>query len=501
MSVGLVIEKIADISSELSSAGSFDDLCRLAVSRGREVLGVDRLGLWFSTDVPLVMRGSFGINESGHLRDEREARVTCTPESLMGRVMLATGETVLSEEESLLDHCACPVGGGVHLVAGLWDGTRQIGCLSVDNLFSQDRIDEETSHLLRLYATLLAPFCARERIRQDVKDLRRELEMLQSLVDESNVMVFLWRLQEGFPVDYASHSVRVLGYSPEDFTSGRVQWVAITHPDDVPRLEAEIEHYIAERRAHWTQQYRVRDASGAYRWIEDRNRLILDHHGEPTHIQGVLLDVTERYEFEEKLHSERDRASQQVGRALHDSLGQELTGISCLAKSLSRTLAKRGYAESDQAEKLAMLAARAVEQTRRISHGLTPVDLSAEGLADSLHALVDTMAELYGVAGSFKHDGSVSIETRTEALHLYHIAQEALHNAVRHGAPTRIDVRLCRDGDATVLEIRDDGCGFEEGVCRGRHGLGLMAYRTTLIGGTFGVHSVPGEGTTVTVRN
>ncbi len=500
MPAGLGIRKIADLSAELADIESFDDLCRQAVLRGREVIGVDRVGVWFATDEPLVAEGSFGINEHGELRDERGVRVRCAPSSPMGQVMAAGDEVVLAEKVPLRDEQAREVGVGTHLLAALWDGRRVIGCLAADDLLSGGGIDEEKLGLMRLYAILLGPLFTRKRTQIEVGALREELGRFRALVDGSDVMVFLWGLADGFPIEYASHSVRLLGYHPEDFTSGRVSWVGITHPNDCERLSSEVTHHLAEAHDQWTQHYRLRDASGTYRWIEDWNRVIRSPEGEATHIQGVLVDASARHELEQKLHDVQERSYERLGHALHDSLGQELTGISFLAKSLSQKLEACCSQESEAAAKLARLAADAVKQTRRISHGLTPVDLSEIGLADSLHALLESMDALYGAEGVFEVDPDVVIDDRSVALHLYHTAQEAIHNAARHGQPAQIRVQLHREAGETVLVVIDDGCGFVRGAKSDGCGLRLMRHRMEMIDGTLVVKSVPGEGTTVTCR-
>jgi two-component sensor histidine kinase len=84
---------------------------------------------------------------------------------------------------------------------------------------------------------------------------------------------------------------------------------------------------------------------------------------------------------------------------------------------------------------------------------------------------------------------------------LYRIAQEALQNALKHARPTRAEVRLeCIDGDL-LLEIRDDGAGFETtGTFPGHLGLRSMRERATQFGGTLELESAPGSGTCVRAR-
>jgi len=140
------------------------------------------------------------------------------------------------------------------------------------------------------------------------KQVEKSLGELRDIVNRSPVLVFLWRVVPGqWPVEFVSENVeRSLGYTVDDFLSGRVSWPGITHPDDVPRLEAEVAHYLEEGRRDWSQQYRLITKSGEIRWFTDQNLALPDPDGRITRIQSVVLDITERKRMEDALcESER----------------------------------------------------------------------------------------------------------------------------------------------------------------------------------------------------
>jgi PAS domain S-box-containing protein len=114
-------------------------------------------------------------------------------------------------------------------------------------------------------------------------------------------MVLLWSAAPDWPVEYASDNVRQLGYEPDDFISGRVSWPGITHPEDAPRLAAELKDYASRGITEFTQHYRVFRKSGETVWVEDLTRALVDSAGRITRYQGILLDVTARHRAEQEL--------------------------------------------------------------------------------------------------------------------------------------------------------------------------------------------------------
>ena len=132
---------------------------------------------------------------------------------------------------------------------------------------------------------------------------------LGRLVDNSPVIVFLWRIEPGqWPVEVVSASVQgLLGYTAEDFMSARVSWPGITHPKDVPRLEQEVGNLLAAGRDEWSQQYRLVAKDGRTVWVEDRDRVVRDAAGKATHIQAIIMDITGYKRVEEQLRESEAR--------------------------------------------------------------------------------------------------------------------------------------------------------------------------------------------------
>lgn len=212
-------------------------------------------------------------------------------------------------------------------------------------------------------------------------------------------------------------------------------------------------------------------------------------------------DVTERRWLEQQLLTISDAEQQRIGADLHDGLGQQLTGMACLAAALRDRLKKIGPEEMEQADLIARLASESVAQTRALARGLCPVQLEKNGLGSALEDLTYQAQLLHRIECRFRTEGPALACEHLTAIHLYRITQEAIHNATRHGRAKHIQVVLSTRGRQHRLSIKDDGCGFDPaGVNAGTGaGLRLMSYRANMIGGTFSAESSPERGTQVSV--
>ena len=141
------------------------------------------------------------------------------------------------------------------------------------------------------------------------KHAERRLRALEDVVNRSPVLVLVWRVAPGrWPVEFVSSNVeRVLGYTADELTSGHISWPDITHPDDVPRLEAEVAQYLARGQCEWSQAYRLITKSGQVRWFEDQNLALCDEDGQVTRIQSIVVDVTERKQAERALKESEEK--------------------------------------------------------------------------------------------------------------------------------------------------------------------------------------------------
>ena len=138
---------------------------------------------------------------------------------------------------------------------------------------------------------------------RDITDRKRAQEALRLsnlVVENSQTVLFRWKAQEGWPVEYVSNNVVQFGYNPEEFLSGALPYASIIHPEDMDRVSKEVQGYqwYDDRFAH---EYRIIARNGAIHWIEDRMAIERNRDGQITHYQGIIIDITERKYIEEAI--------------------------------------------------------------------------------------------------------------------------------------------------------------------------------------------------------
>jgi signal transduction histidine kinase len=196
--------------------------------------------------------------------------------------------------------------------------------------------------------------------------------------------------------------------------------------------------------------------------------------------------------------SAQDEERARVARELHDSTAQILTAVMLQLGAAAHE--STSPALDARIATLRELASEALEEVRSLSHTMHPRVLDDLGLAAALEWLArQTQAQetldVQVIAAEFEPPIPPPL-----AAALYRVAQETLRNAARHANARHVDVRLRRDGAAAVLEIADDGRGFDvERAEQRRPGMGLfsMRERVGLVNGRLTVRSAPGRGTQI----
>ena len=227
---------------------------------------------------------------------------------------------------------------------------------------------------------------------------------------------------------------------------------------------------------------------------------IKDADGKITGISFIARDVTEKKKLEKEVIEIGEKERERIGQDLHDSLGQQLTGVLLNVKTLENMLGNS--VSNDVIKQLILtedLIKTAIQQTRTMAKNLIAVKLQNEGLPHALQDLASFVKNVYKkhIVTNIDEDiAGINVITETQ---LYHIAQEAINNSVKHGGSETISISLNIVQNELVLSIKDDGSGMSS-KAGGGIGISIMKYRANIVNGTLFMHSEKNEGTLVLCR-
>ena len=230
---------------------------------------------------------------------------------------------------------------------------------------------------------------------------------------------------------------------------------------------------------------------------------IIDLQG-VTCLISVFADVTEERRLEREVLSIGEEERRRIGQDLHDDLQQHLIGTEALSSLLAGRLAARSPEEASLAGEILDLLRGALEKTRRLARGLCPLYLDENGLGAALRELAAGIRASFRIACEVRMDRPVTLDDNTTAIHLFHIAQEAVTNAVRHGRANRVQIRLQHRQGGITMTVQDNGCGLpEEARLHAGLGLRIMRYRARMIGAdlSIGNHKAGGARIVCQLKN
>ena len=225
---------------------------------------------------------------------------------------------------------------------------------------------------------------------------------------------------------------------------------------------------------------------------------------EPTVFDGAqaiiasFYDITDRKRLEKEILEISGREQQRIGEDLHDGVGQQLTGIGYLCKFLESSLEKKGLKEVEDVREISRLVYQTISETRNLSQSLFPVNLEKNGIVYALQELAEKTENQYKLSCLFEYKGDIVIYDNSVALHLYRIAQEAVHNAVKHANPANILISLTNQNNKLILRIEDDGIGLHEKALNKKGmGLHIIQYRCNIINGKLWISRGSRNGTVI----
>ncbi len=345
-----------------------------------------------------------------------------------------------------------------------------------------------------------------------------DLDVYRALVESIPAIFYIDRPDELSTNFYTSpQAVDLLGYTQDEWGTTPALWIDRIHPDDRARVSEENDR--ANRvRDRFFAEYRMLAKDGSIVWLRDEAVYVVAT-GTAPHWRGIMLDITAQKEAEEKLRwslevlrrtlqerrelaqrleSAQEEERRRIAADIHDDPIQAMSAVDLRLQLLA---AAPGSAAAVELTELHETVTRSIERLRSLLFELRPTALDREGLVPALSVYLEHTGSDPG--WSFEVVDALDAEPPPEMRAiLYRIAQEAVTNARKHAAASRVDVSVTGSRDGVTIEIRDDGRGFDvEEAMRprpGHLGLSTMIERAELLGGRCHISSEPGRGTVVT---
>ena len=323
------------------------------------------------------------------------------------------------------------------------------------------------------------------------------------------------------------------GYTDEELLDGPFALDRLTHPDDVARMRVDREHHFAGRTPAYVNEHRIRCKDGQWKWVLSRGIVLSrDAQGRPLRMIGTHTDITARKQTE-ALRFERDRAaaadlakSQFLSRVSHE-LRTPLNAILGFGQllELEPSLAERqlGWARQVVAGGRHLLALMDdLLDLSAVQTGQLPTHIEAVALPAALEqacAMLDSAAQAAGVSLTIELPTSAPLTVLADPQRLRQVITNLLSNAIKYNRPGGwVRVSALQHDGTVELSVADNGLGLSDdqvarlfnpfervGAQRGTvagTGLGLALTRELVqaMGGSVGVNSRPGEGSTFYVR-
>lgn len=272
-------------------------------------------------------------------------------------------------------------------------------------------------------------------------------------------------------------------------------WADHLHPDDKGKVTRSIDDALANTAASgWEGEYRFIKADGSIANVYDRALIIRNEEGKAIRMVGAMQDITKIKETEKAISkaiiNTQEKERSEIGKELHDNVNQILTTVKLYIENI------RDYPDHRMQfiDKSVMLAQRAINEIRMLSKQLVTPVMADLGFEATLCELTDhyKSLNLFNISLHFAAD-EASIDKNMQ-LTIYRIVQEQLNNIVKYAQPTQVTIAVVQQPDALVMEVTDDGVGFDTSKTSSGLGLRNIEHRSQLFKGQLTLQSAPGAG-------
>ncbi|MCD4703606.1 MAG: PAS domain-containing protein, partial [Methanosarcinaceae archaeon] len=281
---------------------------------------------------------------------------------------------------------------------------------------------------------------------------------MEAAVNNSPAIVFWWKAQKGYPVEYVSENIRRFGYLPEDFLSGQMMYSDLVHPDDFEYIYEELEGRTSEGWTESHQEYHIVTREGDVRWVHEDTSIQRDNSGTVIGYQGVIHDITEQKDAEEALISMENIRTKEVHHRIKNNL-QVVSGMLFL-ESLNfndNDVIDAFKKSEDRVRSIALIHEKLYRSK----------DLVSLDFADYIADLIEHLIHSYNVDQNnirINMDVESAYLNMDTAVPLGIIINELVSNALQHAfvknEKGNIYINFFSKNDMLILSVQDDGGSF-----------------------------------------
>lgn len=214
--------------------------------------------------------------------------------------------------------------------------------------------------------------------------------------------------------------------------------------------------------------------------------------------QQAAMAIENARLYTQSVRSAAQAERSRLARDLHDSVSQAIYGIALASRTLEKLADPNDARMAVPLQHILSLSDAAMVEIRALIFELRPESLEREGVLAALNKQADAARARYGLTvhvNLCQTEPAIPLAVK-EAI--YRIAQEAMHNVIKHAHAREVWLSLSAQSSAFVLEVRDDGVGFDVNrAWAGQMGLGTMRERAQSVGGALQVESQPQQGATI----
>lgn len=372
-------------------------------------------------------------------------------------------------------------------------------------------VAERTAALSQVNERLLEEIQEHHLARQALGDSE---ERFRRIFEESPIGIGLRDL-EGYILEANPALLRIWGYSHEELRGKCV--TELIHPEDEPRRAKLSQDLLEGRRGFFSDEFRFFHKDGSLRWCRVHSYLLHDENHRPRYSLGMLQDITRQKQVDEELAQYQEnlrslaselslteeRERRRLAEFLHDEVSQALALAKIKLGGLQLALTPDPL--RNQVNEVREVLEQAIQSTRNLTLELSLPILYETGLEKAVEWLAEQFQRQYGITIVVNHDALPKPLSEGARVLLFRLVRELLTNVVKHSQASRAEISFQRQGDYLNIRLQDNGIGFDAAqktpFAADTGGFGLFSVRERLrhLGGFLEVHSIPGEGTKISI--